>query len=65
MRPLPLGPARSLLRTGIGVVKDNFVVEIRTIGAQNDYTPFYFLGSNFPIAQDIRYTGRSGRNSFV
>ena len=34
-------------------------------GAQNDYTHFYCLGINSPIAQDICYTGLSGRNSSV
>ena len=33
---------------------------------QNDYThTFYYLGINFPIAQDICYTGLSGRNDFM
>ena len=34
-------------------------------GAQNDCTHKTCLGINFPITQDICYTGLSGRNYFV
>ena len=35
-------------------------------GAQNDYTHIFdYLSISFPVAQDICYTGFSGRNSFV
>ena len=43
-------------------------LEIVEFGAQYDYTHvfiIYHLGIEFPITQDICYTGLTGRNSFV